>query len=44
MDMDGGNPRILFELFGGQGTMNVPNWSPDGTEFAFVRYMPIAHP
>jgi len=40
MDVDGGNPRVLFELFGGQGTMNVPNWSPDGTEFAFVRYAP----
>jgi len=42
MDMDGGNARILFELFGGQGTMNVPNWSPDGAEFAFVRYAPAA--
>ncbi len=42
MDMDGGNPRILFPLFGGQGTMNVPNWSPDGGAFAFVRYAPIS--
>lgn len=42
MDMDGGNARILFALFGGQGAMNVPNWSPDGTEFAFVRYEPVA--
>jgi dipeptidyl aminopeptidase/acylaminoacyl peptidase len=42
MDMDGGNARILFELFGGQGTMNVPNWSPDSREFAFVRYAPAA--
>ncbi|MDX3925386.1 MAG: TolB family protein [Shinella sp.] len=40
MDMDGGNARVLFELFGGQGTINVPNWSPDGREFAFVRYAP----
>ncbi|WP_275782924.1 TolB family protein [Pararhizobium gei] len=40
MDPDGGNARILFELFGGQGTINVPNWSPDGTAFAFVRYEP----
>ena len=30
----------LFELFGGQGTINVPNWSPDGEEFAYVRYEP----
>ncbi|MBB3560379.1 Tol biopolymer transport system component [Rhizobium sp. BK512] len=40
MDMDGGNLTELFELFGGQGTINVPNWSPDGEEFAFVRYFP----
>jgi Tol biopolymer transport system component len=40
MDMDGGNIRTLFELFGGQGTINVPSWSPSGEEFAFVRYEP----
>ncbi|WP_077961069.1 TolB family protein [Ensifer adhaerens] len=40
MDMDGGNARVLFELFGGQGTINVPNWSPTGDRFAFVRYEP----
>lgn len=40
MDMDGGNVETLFELFGGQGTMNSPNWSPDGDEFAYVRYFP----
>ncbi len=43
MDMDGGNARVLFELFGGQGTINVPNWSPNGYEFAFVRYEPEQH-
>lgn len=42
MDMDGGNLTTLFELFGGQGTINVPNWSPDGNEFAYVRYFPAA--
>ncbi|MCA1405195.1 TolB family protein [Ensifer sp. IC3342] len=40
MDPEGGNARVLFELFGGQGTMNVPNWSPTGEAFAFVRYQP----
>lgn len=40
MDMDGGNLVTLFDLFGGQGSINVPNWSPDGSEFAFVRYEP----
>ncbi|MDK4734218.1 hypothetical protein [Rhizobium sp. CNPSo 3490] len=42
MDMDGGNLKTLFELFGGQGTINVPCWSPDGDEFAYVRYFPAA--
>ncbi|NKM56775.1 hypothetical protein GFL21_20005 [Rhizobium anhuiense] len=41
MDMDGGNLKTLFELFGGQGTINVPCWSPDGEEFAYVRYFPV---
>lgn len=40
MDMDGGNARTLFPLFGGQGTINVPNWAPDGKSFAYVRYAP----
>jgi len=29
---------ILAKLFGGQGTMNVPSWSPDGKQLAFVSY------
>jgi TolB protein len=30
--------RVLAKLFGGQGTINVPSWSPDSTQFAFVSY------
>jgi TolB protein len=33
---------VLAKLFGGQGTMNVPSWSPDGTKFAFVSYQLVA--
>jgi Tol biopolymer transport system component len=40
MGADGGGARVLFSLFGGQGTMNVPNWSPDARRFAYVRYAP----
>jgi Tol biopolymer transport system component len=29
---------VLAKLFGGQGTMNVPSWSPDGSQLAFVSY------
>lgn len=40
MPADGGDPRTLLGLLGGQGTINVPCWSPDGRRFAFVRYFP----
>lgn len=38
MPMDGGEPKVVVELFGGQGTINVPSWSPDSKKFAFVSY------
>ncbi|MGI9174849.1 MAG: TolB family protein [Rhodothermales bacterium] len=38
MAPDGTDVREIVELFGGQGTINVPSWSPDGQRFAFVRY------
>ena len=36
LPLDGGAPKILAYLYGGQGTMNVPSWSPDGSQLAFV--------
>lgn len=42
MDVDGGNVETLFSLYGGQGTMNSPNWSPKGDEFAYIRYFPVS--
>ncbi len=30
--------RVLAKLFGGQGTINVPSWSPDSKQLAFVSY------
>jgi Tol biopolymer transport system component len=32
---------VLTKLFGGQGTMNVNSWSPDGRKLAFVSYQYI---
>jgi Tol biopolymer transport system component len=32
---------ILAKLFGGQGTINVPSWSPDSKRLAFVSYLLI---
>jgi len=29
---------VLAKLFGGQGTINVPSWSPDSKRVAFVSY------
>ncbi len=29
-------PKVLVHLYGGQGTINVPSWSPDGKKIAFV--------
>ena len=34
----GGKPEVLAKLFGGQGTINVPSWSPDSKKVAFVSY------
>lgn len=36
MPLDGGTPKVLAYLYGGQGTINVPSWSPDGKQIAFV--------
>lgn len=35
---DGSNRRRIMEFIGGQGSINVPCWSPDSTAFAFVSY------
>jgi TolB protein len=29
-------PKIVAYVYGGQGTINVPSWSPDGKRIAFV--------
>jgi Tol biopolymer transport system component len=29
-------PKVIAYVYGGQGTINVPSWSPDGTHLAFV--------
>ena len=38
MPAKGGAPEVLARLFGGQGTINVPSWSPDSRKLAFVSY------
>lgn len=36
MPIDGGEAKIIAYVYGGQGTINVPSWSPDGSKIAFV--------
>jgi WD40 repeat protein len=36
MPAEGGLPRVKAYLYGGQGTINVPSWSPDSRRIAFV--------
>ena len=38
MSMADKKVHVLATLFGGQGTINVPSWSPDSKRLAFVSY------
>ena len=41
MSLGDSNITVLAKLFGGQGTINVPSWSPDSKQLAFVSYQLI---
>lgn len=36
MPVGGGPPKVVAYVYGGQGTINVPSWSPDSRRLAFV--------
>ena len=36
--LEDGHIQTLCSFVGGQGTINVPSWSPDSSKFAFVSY------
>jgi regulation of enolase protein 1 (concanavalin A-like superfamily) len=36
MPASGGHPKVIAYLYGGQGTINVPSWSPDSKKIAFI--------
>ena len=36
MPITGGPAKVIAYVYGGQGTINVPSWSPDGKRVAFV--------
>lgn len=39
-DPEGRDRQRVREFTGGQGSINVPSWAPDGSAFAYVRYEP----
>jgi TolB protein len=41
MSLRDGKITVLAKLFGGQGTINVPSWSPNSKQLAFVSYQLI---
>ena len=36
MPVSGGAPKVIAYLYGGQGTINTPSWSPDSKFISFV--------
>jgi len=38
MNIETREVQVMAKLFGGQGTINVPSWSPDSKRLAFVSY------
>lgn len=36
MPVEGGSAKTIAYVYGGQGTINVPSWSPDSRHIAFV--------
>ena len=36
MPIAGGQPKVIAYVYGGQGSMNTPSWSPDSKRIAFV--------
>lgn len=38
MNLETKEVQVMAKLFGGQGTINVPSWSPDSQHVAFVSY------
>jgi Tol biopolymer transport system component len=44
MNMEGAEAKVIAYVYGGQGTINVPSWSPDSTSIAFVSNSALTSP
>ncbi len=36
LPVTGGKPKVLAYVYGGQGSINTPSWSPDSKQIAFI--------
>ncbi len=36
LPIGGGTPKVIAYVYGGQGTINTPSWSPDSKKVAFI--------
>ncbi|RDC65854.1 TolB family protein [Adhaeribacter pallidiroseus] len=36
LPISGGTPKVIAYIYGGQGTINTPSWSPDSKRVAFI--------
>jgi TolB protein len=43
LPIEGGQPKVVAYVYGGQGTINVPSWSPDSQRLAFVSNTDLAN-
>ena len=44
MNLEGAEAKVIAYVYGGQGTINVPSWSPDSTSIAFVSNSGLTSP
>jgi TolB protein len=44
MPVDGGPSKVVAYLYGGQGTINTPSWSPDSKHLAFISNTSLLFP
>ena len=44
MNLEGAEAKVIAYVYGGQGTINVPSWSPDSTSIAFVSNSALTAP